>query len=261
MSSGREGLRPIGLVVSDIAKGHHLSLGEYDAAIVLDEQYVAGMQRIAEYSHLWVLTWLHLADRDRLVPGPRRANAFLPEYGVFALRSPGRPNPIALSSVALVGVEGNTLYVAGLDVLDRTPVLDVKPYNERDTIFSPRGPRFLPTDREARRARLERMALTHHGEACPWLLRAVEIALAAEARLGPLEDDDVLLRVTGPGCLADALQGMTRARFANPARLVYTPVEDGSGAAVEVEFRRGETTLRFDEGAEETADSFVGGLL
>ena len=248
-------------MLSDIAERRRPSLGEFDAAIVLSEPYASGLQRIAEYSHLWVLTWLHLADRDTLVPGPRRANAFLPEYGVFALRSPGRPNPIALSSVALLGVEGNTLYVAGLDVLDRTPVLDLKPYNERDTIFSPRGPRFLPTDREARRARLERMALTHHVEACPWLLRAVEIALAAEARLGSLEDDDLMLRVTGPGCLADALQGMTRARFANPARLVYRPTEAGSGTPVEVEFRRGETTLRFGGGAEETADSFQGGLL
>ena len=246
-------------MVSDIAERQGLPAGEHDAAIVLDQPYAAGLQRIAEYSHLWVLTWLHLADRDSLVPGPRRANAFLPEYGVFALRSPGRPNPIALSSVALLGVEANTLYVAGLDMLDRTPVLDIKPYNQRDTIFSPRGPRFLPTDREARRARLERMALTHHGEACAWLRLGVEIALAAEARLGSLEDDDVLVRVTGPGCLVDSMQGMTRARFANPARLVYTPAEVDSGPRVEVEFRRGETRLRFGEGAGETMDSSLGG--
>ena len=255
------GLRPIGHVLSDFGERRRPSLGEYDAVIVLEKPYAAGLQRIAEHSHLWVLTWLHLADRDTLVPGPRRANAFLPEYGVFALRSPSRPNPIALSSVALLGVEEHTLYVAGLDVLDRTPVLDLKPYNERDTIFSPRGPRFLPTDREGRRARLERMALTHHGEACPWLLRAVEVALAAEARLGPLEDDEVLVRVTGPGCLADALQGVTRARFANPARLVYLPVEAGAGSPVEVVLSRGETVLRFGAGPGETADSFLGGLL
>ena len=105
------------------------------------------------------------------------------------------------------------------------------------------------------------MALTHHGEACPWLLRAVEIALAAEAKLGPLEDDEVLVRVTGPGCLADALQGMTRARFANPARLVYVPAEAGHGSPIEVVLSRGETVLRFGAGAGETADSFLGGLL
>jgi tRNA (adenine37-N6)-methyltransferase len=248
-------------VLSDIALRSRLPLGESDAAIVLDRAFAPGLHRITEYSHLWVLTWLHLADRDALVPGPRRANAFLPEYGVFALRSPGRPNPIALSSVALLGVEGSTLHVAGLDVLDRTPVLDLKPYNERDTIFSPRGPRFLPTDREGRRARLERMALTHHGEVCVWSRRAVDIALVAEARLGPLEDDDVLVRVTGPGCLVDALQGVTRARFANPARLVYTPAESGGGRPVEVEFRRGETKLRFGEEGAPALDSSWNGLL
>jgi tRNA-Thr(GGU) m(6)t(6)A37 methyltransferase TsaA len=248
-------------VLSDIAGPRRLPQGEYDAAIILSDPYATGLQRIAEYSHLWVLTWLHLADRDSLVPGPRRANAFLPEYGVFALRSPGRPNPIALSSVALIAVEGAMLYVAGLDMLDRTPVLDLKPYNERDTIFSPRGPRFLPTDRQGRRSRLERMALTHHGEACPWLLRAVEIALVAEARLGPLEDDDVVVHVAGPGCLVDALQGITRARFAHPARLVYVPAEAGSGTPVEVEFHRGETTVRFGGRADEAASLTPGGLL
>ena len=128
-------------------------------------------------------------------------------------------------------------------MLDRTPVLDLKPYNERDTIFSPRGPRFLPTDREGRRSRLERMALTQHGEACPWLLRAVEIALAAEARLGPLEDDDVVLRVAGPGLPGRCVAGDHPGPVRQPRPAGLHAGGGGSGAPVEVEFRRGETTV------------------
>lgn len=75
---------------------------------------------------VWVLTYLHLVDgwRPRVMPprGPRQ------KRGVFATRSPHRPNPIGLSAVTLVRVEGCRLHVRGVDILDGTPILDVKPY-------------------------------------------------------------------------------------------------------------------------------------
>lgn len=214
---------------------------------MIEPPFVSGLQSLGEYSHLWVLAWLHLADRATLVPAPRRANGFRPEYGVFALRSPGRPNPISLTSVELLEVTGNVVRVAGLDLLDGTPIVDLKPYNERDVVFSPHGPRFVPADEAGRRSRFTQQALTHHREECGWLRHAVDVALVAEASLGSLEECDVIVDVTGPGCLADALQGITRARIANPPRFRYVPSE----AVVEVVFRRGDAVVRFGPHAAE----------
>jgi tRNA-Thr(GGU) m(6)t(6)A37 methyltransferase TsaA len=80
---------------------------------------------LAGFSHLWVLTWLHLARgfRSRVVP-PRDRVA----RGVFATRAPQRPNPIGLSCVRLVRIEKRVLHIDDHDLLDGTPVLDVKPY-------------------------------------------------------------------------------------------------------------------------------------
>lgn len=228
-------------MLSDISHRRSLPLGGCGATIVIEPQFVSGLQSLGEYSHLWVLAWLHLADCATLVPAARRANGFRPEYGVFALRSPGRPNPISLTSVELLEVTGNVLRVAGLDLIDGTPVLDLKPYNERDVVFSPCGPRFLPADEAGRRSRLTNQALTHHREDCDGLRYAVDVALVAETSLGPLEESDVIVDVTGPGCLADALQGITRARIANPPRFRYVPSE----TVVEVAFRRLDAVVRF----------------
>jgi tRNA-Thr(GGU) m(6)t(6)A37 methyltransferase TsaA len=101
--------------------------GETDAVctIVLDQAYAPGLKDVETCTHLIVLYWMSEAPRDLIVQQPR----IYPEpHGVFALRSPMRPNPIALSVVELLGVDGATLQVRGLDCLDGTPLLDIKPY-------------------------------------------------------------------------------------------------------------------------------------
>ena len=72
-----------------------------------------------------VLYWMDKARRDLVVQSPRH---YAEERGTFALRSPVRPNPIAASVVRLVSIDGTTLSVVGLDCLDGTPLLDIKPY-------------------------------------------------------------------------------------------------------------------------------------
>ncbi len=78
------------------------------------------------FERIWLLTWMHLNGPGwpPLVRPPRGG----PRRGIFATRAPHRPNPIGLSAVRLLGIEGTTLHVAGLDIIDGTPVLDVKPY-------------------------------------------------------------------------------------------------------------------------------------
>jgi len=90
---------------------------------------------IEEYAHLDLLYWLDRARRDLVVQNP--ANDGARYFGTFALRSPQRPNPIGLSRVRLVRVEGATLIVRGLDCLDGTPLIDIKPVTCE---FTPKAP-------------------------------------------------------------------------------------------------------------------------
>ena len=94
--------------------------------------FVEGLGDIEGFSHLYLIYHLHRADAPRL-----RVKPFLQdvERGVFATRAPGRPNPIGLSLVRLLGREGATLLLEDVDVLDGTPLLDLKPYAPRyDTV-------------------------------------------------------------------------------------------------------------------------------
>ncbi|MBT6096487.1 MAG: tRNA (N6-threonylcarbamoyladenosine(37)-N6)-methyltransferase TrmO [Rhodospirillaceae bacterium] len=97
------------------------------ARIELNEEMLPALKGIETKRHLQILYWLDKADRSILQCVPRWAENG-EEYGVFSLRSPVRPNPIALSTVKLLSVEGTVLIVSALDCLDETPVLDIKPY-------------------------------------------------------------------------------------------------------------------------------------
>jgi tRNA-Thr(GGU) m(6)t(6)A37 methyltransferase TsaA len=92
--------------------------------IELDPRYAAAVDGVSTCTHLVVLYFMHEARRDLVVQVSRHSG----RRGTFALRSPVRPNPIAMSVVKLVHVEGTTLSVVGLDCLDGTPLIDIKPY-------------------------------------------------------------------------------------------------------------------------------------
>jgi len=93
--------------------------------IELDARWAAALAGVETCSHLLVLYWMDRARRDLVVQAPRHYGE---PRGTFALRSPVRPNPIAASVAKLVGVDGTRLTVVGLDCLDGTPLLDIKPY-------------------------------------------------------------------------------------------------------------------------------------
>ena len=94
-----------------------------DCRIAVDEPWAAGLDGIEGFARIEVLYWLHQSRRDLLVQTPHNGTP----AGTFALRSPVRPNPIGLSSVRLVGIEGRMVSVRGLDCLDGTPLIDLKP--------------------------------------------------------------------------------------------------------------------------------------
>jgi tRNA-Thr(GGU) m(6)t(6)A37 methyltransferase TsaA len=93
--------------------------------IVVDDRWAPALKDVESCSHLVVLYWMDRSRRDIVLQVPRHYGE---QRGTFSLRSPARPNPIAMSVVRLLKVEGNKLSVVGLDCLDGTPLIDLKPY-------------------------------------------------------------------------------------------------------------------------------------
>jgi tRNA-Thr(GGU) m(6)t(6)A37 methyltransferase TsaA len=93
--------------------------------VELDPRWAPGLKGLETVSHVLLLYWMDRTRRDLVLQVPRHYGE---QRGTFALRSPARPNPIAVSVARLVRVEGNALYVIGVDCLDNTPLLDIKPY-------------------------------------------------------------------------------------------------------------------------------------
>jgi tRNA-Thr(GGU) m(6)t(6)A37 methyltransferase TsaA len=123
-------LAPIGVIRSSLTDLESAPLqgdeGAPEAWIEVSEQVAPGLAGLAAGADLIVLTWLHRAQRDVLQVQPRnRRDAAL--AGVFATRSPDRPNPIGLHRVSVLEVAGRRLRVAPMEAIDGTPLLDLKP--------------------------------------------------------------------------------------------------------------------------------------
>lgn len=109
-------------------------------------EFCIGLEGLNNFSHLIVLYWFHLRDSEKerhtLKVVPRR-HPGAPQVGVFACRSPSRPNPIGLCVVELVKIEECTLTVKGLDAWEDSPIIDIKPYIPRaDSISDARVPEW-----------------------------------------------------------------------------------------------------------------------
>jgi tRNA-Thr(GGU) m(6)t(6)A37 methyltransferase TsaA len=142
---------PIGVVRSPFTERRGMPLQSVAAADVegqveLDPSFAAGLRDIDGFSHLYLICHLH-----RSVPGDLEVVPYLDDTvrGVFATRSPRHPNPIGLSVVRLVAVQAAVLHVTGVDLLDGTPVLDIKPYVPAFDAFEAERTGWL--DRGARR--------------------------------------------------------------------------------------------------------------
>jgi tRNA-Thr(GGU) m(6)t(6)A37 methyltransferase TsaA len=120
---------------------------EKDASEVrIFPEFCQGLQGLENYSHLIILYWFHQRDspeeRRTLQVTPKR-HPGAPQVGVFSSRSPSRPNPIGLCTVELVRIEDCVLEVKGLDAIDGSPVIDIKPYLPRaDSIPNAKAPKW-----------------------------------------------------------------------------------------------------------------------
>ncbi len=132
-------LEPIGVVRNERTEPIDDGWDAIESRIVLDGRFGAdALTGLDAFSHVEVLFAFHLVQDDTINTGARhpRGRADWPKVGIFAQRGKDRPNRLGLCVCALVGVKGTTITLRGLDAIDGTPVLDIKPYMKG---FAPRG--------------------------------------------------------------------------------------------------------------------------
>jgi tRNA-Thr(GGU) m(6)t(6)A37 methyltransferase TsaA len=139
-------LRAIGVVRNGITEARDEGWGDVVSELHLEAELCRGLDGIGSFSHALVLFWMHQATFDAasdLVRRPR-GRADVPELGIFAQRAKHRPNPIGVTTVAILERTGAILRVRGLDAIDGTPIIDVKPYVPAfDRVDDPRAPEWV----------------------------------------------------------------------------------------------------------------------
>lgn len=136
-------ISPIGYVKNDV---HDIRFDDWRnlvSRLVIDKRYVAALDGLEQFSHLFVICRLHLPGKVLLRRHPRDRQD-LPAVGIFATRTQLRPNRLGLQVVRLLERKENELLVVGLDAVDSTPVIDIKPYiPQRDMVMNTRVPRWV----------------------------------------------------------------------------------------------------------------------
>ena len=213
-------VEPIGIVHSSVSIPEEMPFEGVPAWIELYPGFEAGLEGITDGSHIQVIGWLHLAGRDALQITQTRHSSDRPR-GVFGLRSSQRPNPLSLTTCKLERVDGPRVYVERLDLVDGTPIVDLKRYSPSwDCIFSARSSRDLRfLDKADRRAVFDSMmveAVNFHGEVCVGVALGVRLLYHAMAEWQMAQKDPELVVHLGEGgCISDALQGLTGATLGN----------------------------------------------
>ena len=136
-------LEPIGFVKTNTIR-KEVKKRSNVSEIILREDLVETLHGIEDFSHLYVMFWMHEVPKEerKTVKVHPRGRRDLPLLGIFATRTPHRPNPIGLTLVELIKVNDNTLTIRGLDAYDGTPIIDIKPFDMWDTTEDVKVPKW-----------------------------------------------------------------------------------------------------------------------
>ena len=147
-------LKPIGIIHSPFAESGGTPIqvkfaGDVEGSIEFFEEFVPALKDLDGFERIWLLFWFDRAKEYKPLITPYLETV---KRGLFATRAPSRPNPIGVSCVKLLGIKANILKIGGLDILDGTPLLDIKPYAPRFDCFEVSRSGWLDGvgDREAR---------------------------------------------------------------------------------------------------------------
>ena len=136
-------IKPLGKAKNRVSKPMLPGWKEIETEIVIDKKYAKGLDGIEDYSHVVVVYWLNKEKECHLKHHPQ-GRADVPFVGIFACRCPQRPNRLAISTVRLLRRFQNCLKVKGLDIVNDTPILDIKPYAlQYDKINKVKIPRWV----------------------------------------------------------------------------------------------------------------------
>ena len=136
-------LKPIGFAKNQ-EKKHFGNWRDVITDLVVDKEYQDALQGLEEYSHLVVIYWMHDVKTCDIRHVPQGKVGEVPEVGIFACRCPQRPNPIGVSTVEKIGINGNIVTVKGLDVINDTPILDIKPHTPQyDAVANAKTPDWI----------------------------------------------------------------------------------------------------------------------
>src|SRR6056297_1952335 len=194
------------------------------SVIEVEAEYLNGLDKIENYEYLQILFYFHKSEGYDLISKRRKG----PERGLFTSRSPRRPSPIGITTVELLKREGAKLYIYGLDAIDGTPVVDIKPY--ASFMDQP----ALSLQKETPRYRINNLikyqnlhdlllkAGELHGHYCPYLALGVMAAADAVKKLAADTDgmEDLLAVVETNSCFSDGIQAAAGTTFGNNA-LIY----------------------------------------
>jgi tRNA-Thr(GGU) m(6)t(6)A37 methyltransferase TsaA len=138
-------MEPIGQVRNDVRRPMREGWEDVISEIILRAGLEGATEGLERFSHIIVLFWMHEVPRGGVVSARvhPKGRLDLPLVGLFATRSPRRPNPVGLSVVRLLECQGNALRVKGLDAIDETPVVDIKPYMPRDLVGGATSPEWV----------------------------------------------------------------------------------------------------------------------
>jgi tRNA-Thr(GGU) m(6)t(6)A37 methyltransferase TsaA len=118
---------PIGFVKNNEKEQRFGSFSNEITEIEVDEKFTDALNGIDDYSHVIIVFWMDKVKESVITHQPQ-GNPEVPIVGIFSCRCPQRPNPIAITTVKLIERQGNKIKVKGLDILDGTPIIDIKPY-------------------------------------------------------------------------------------------------------------------------------------
>jgi tRNA-Thr(GGU) m(6)t(6)A37 methyltransferase TsaA len=120
-------LKPIGFAKNNEKESRFGSFSDVISEIVVDEKFTDALNGIEDYSHVIIVYWMDKI-KDYVITHRPQGNPEVPIIGIFSCRCPQRPNPIAMTTVRLIDHDGNKIKVKGLDILNGTPIIDIKPY-------------------------------------------------------------------------------------------------------------------------------------
>ncbi len=123
-------MEPIGFVKNNVTKRKDVSWGDEVSTIALEQQYISGLKGLENFSHAIILFYLDQAryEKEKHLQRRPQNREDMPLLGIFSQRGKDRPNQIGMTAVEIVSVSEEAIVVKGLDAVDGTPVLDIKPY-------------------------------------------------------------------------------------------------------------------------------------